>query len=107
MCWLTDKLDDVAFGFDPSKAESLLVGVQQVHVPHVAGPHPNQDEGEGHVAVGALDQQPLGRLHVFSTDEIDKHTDRERWKGGERKNTQKRNLEWLCRFYKRFKMMAW
>jgi len=85
---LTDKLNDISFGFDPAEAERLPVGVQQVHVSHVALADPHQDDGEGHHAVGALHQQPLRRLHVY---EGERERRREHKRRGERKSkTQKR-----------------
>ena len=100
--WLTDKLNDVPFGLNPSKAERLLVGVQQVHVSHVALADPHQDDGEGYHAVGTLHQQPLRRLHVYE-GERERRREHKRTGGrGEKEKTKHKNeksLEsnFLCR----------
>ncbi len=77
---LTNKLDDVSPGLDAAVAERLPVGVEEVHVPHVALADAYQDQGQRHQVVGALDEQTLRRLHVCRSPlaEWDKHRERKR-----------------------------
>ncbi len=62
----THELYDVPLRLDSVAAHGPIVVVQDLHLGHVPGANPDQDNGHGEVRV--LHDQPLGFFHVCTGD---------------------------------------